>query len=114
MLTLEVTDRYSVPDARALDLARTAVKQAKKMSLDYLVYVGTATYLAAFRLLVAEGSISPNEIILSYEGKNYEINEYGAISDLPQSCLNEIGNLSERIIRTALSKRREKKGQASL
>jgi hypothetical protein len=109
MLIIEVTDQDSVPDAKAMDHAMVAVALSRKVVGDYVVNVGTATHLSAFRLLVATGEVSPDEAVVRYQGQDYPINEYGVAVNLPLSCLNQIGKLSSKILATAWRKRKSKK-----
>lgn len=109
MLIIEVTDQDSVPDAEAMDNALMSVALFRRAVGDYVVNVGTATHLSAFRLLVVTGEVSPDEAVVRYHGQDYPINEYGVAVNLPSSCLNQIGKLSSKILSASWIKRKSKK-----
>lgn len=102
MLTIvyDPMNGWAVPDNRVRTFVSEKIAEYK-LGLTKYVHVGSSLLLDAFRLSVAIGEISHDDIIVEFNGKTYGIEKNGVTSvygadDFPQEHVAIVSELIKR------------------
>lgn len=105
--TYDAVHGHTVPDGKVFEWVDETIELSKIAKTQ--VFVGSEVIIDAFRLRIAQGKLSPKDIVFYHEGGAFEINEYGVGKEnMPPSFTCQ---LSCDILRTSIEKRRRDREQ---
>jgi hypothetical protein len=92
-----------VPDGKVSSYVDQCINAARNRTLYFRV--GSESILDEFRLRIARGNISPENVEFTYKGSTYKCSEYGVIvgDSIPSMSLER----ACAILKTAMAKRRK-------
>ena len=89
-----------VSDKKAYETMKSICEEGKDVT------IGSDVLILALRLLIVEGIVNPNDVVIEYEGKELRINESGVIKDVPEGFTDASIHMSMQIIRKQSELRR--------
>lgn len=76
---------------------------------DYTLYYSTENIFVRIRLEIVLGNIDSTNIQFEYDFKPVHVNRFGAIIDWPNGFCDIVIDMSEKILRNALAKKKSER-----